>query len=173
MVQSRKRMNRKQKRGGQTYQECYDGCDPYGYNPGFDDCLESMGCDTIKKKEEAEKKAAKQAEREEAEKQAAKQAEREEAAQRKETERERAAIEGLKRGIERKQAKDAAEAAKTPAPMLTDAAKNPAFSEPIRGGKRSTRKAKKSKKQRKTKGGKKTAKKGKKSCKKKSTRRRH
>ena len=41
------------------------------------------------------------------------------------------------------------------------------------GGKRRTRKAKKSKKQRKTKGGKKTAKKGKKSYKKKSTRRRH
>ena len=41
------------------------------------------------------------------------------------------------------------------------------------GGKRRTRKAKKSNKQRKTKGGKKTAKKGKKSYKKKSTRRRH
>jgi len=42
-----------------------------------------------------------------------------------------------------------------------------------KGGKRRTRKAKKSNKQRKTKGGKKTAKKGKKSYKKKSTRRRH
>ena len=44
---------------------------------------------------------------------------------------------------------------------------------PPAGGKRLTRKAKKSKKQRKTKRGKKTAKKGKKSYKKKSTRRRH
>ena len=44
---------------------------------------------------------------------------------------------------------------------------------PAEGGKRRTRKAKKSNKQRKTKGGKKTAKKGKKSYKKKSTRRRH
>ena len=49
----------------------------------------------------------------------------------------------------------------------------PGAEPPAEGGKRRTRKAKKSKKQRKTKGGKKTAKKGKKSYKKKSTRRRH
>ena len=57
-----------------------------------------------------------------------------------------------------------------------EAAAEPAAEKPAaeaEGGKRRTRKAKKSNKQRKTKGGKKTAKKGKKSYKKKSTRRRH
>ena len=72
--------------------------------------------------------------------------------------REEAAIAGLKRGIKRKHAEAA--------PTAEEEA-------PAEGGKRRTRKAKKSKKQRKTKRGKKTAKKGKKSYKKKSTRRRH
>ena len=56
MVQSRKKMNRKQKRGGKTYQQCYDWCDPYSLTPNFNECLESMGCNTIKKEEEAANK---------------------------------------------------------------------------------------------------------------------
>jgi hypothetical protein len=60
MVQSRKM--RKQKRGGQTYQECYDSCGPDGYNPGFGLCIDSAGCDAIREREEKEEEEKKEEE---------------------------------------------------------------------------------------------------------------
>lgn len=113
MVQSRKRMNRKQK-GGEV--NCSDYCS--GSGNSYEDC-----CKAIKAQESGEENKDKNNE-----------------------------IEDL---------------------SLHSYKERKMVLAPGNGGKRRTRKAKKSKKQRKTKGGKKTAKKGKKSYKKKSTRRRH